>query len=136
MAYTIVCVFKEAGVPMVAGTDAGTSGVVGGFSLHDELELLQEAGLTPEEALAFATRLSAVWLGLDSEIGTIEAGKLADLILLDANPLDAKNIRRISGVFVNGRWLDQAKLKAMLADLSKRNTAAKDKYDWKKTIGK
>jgi imidazolonepropionase-like amidohydrolase len=135
--FQLVRVFKEAGVPIVAGTDAGTSGVVGGFSLHDELELLQEAGLTPEEALASATRLSAVWLGLDSEIGTIEAGKLADLILLDANPLDnAKNIRSISGVFVNGRWFEKAKLEAMLADLSKRNTAAKNKYDWKKTIGK
>jgi imidazolonepropionase-like amidohydrolase len=135
--FQIVRVFKEAGVPIVAGTDAGTSGVVGGFSLHDELELLQEAGLTPEEALASATRLSAIWLGLDSEIGAIEAGKLADLILLDANPLDnVKNIRRISGVLVNGRWLDKAKLKAMLADLSKLNNASKDKFDWKKTIGK
>ena len=97
--FQIVRVFKEVGVPIVAGTDAGTSGVVGGFSLHDELEFIQEAGLTPEEALASATRLSAIWLGLDSEIGTIKAGKLADLILLDANPLDnVKNIRRISGV--------------------------------------
>lgn len=135
--FQLVHVFKEAGVPMVAGTDAGTSGVVGGFSLHDELELLQEAGLAPEEALASATRLSAIWLGLDSELGTIETGKLADLILLDANPLDnAKNTRTISGVVVNGRWLDKAKLKAMLADLSKRNKASKDKFDWKKTIGK
>ena len=135
--FQIVRAFKKAGVPMVAGTDAGTSGVVGGFSLHDELELLQEAGLTPEETLASATRLSAVWLGLDSEIGTIEAEKLADLILLDANPLDnVKHIRRISGVFVNGWWLDKAELEAMLADLSKRNNASKDKFDWKKTIGK
>ncbi len=135
--FQIVRVFEEAGVPMVAGTDAGVSGVVGGFSLHDELELLQQAGLTPEEALASATRLSAVWLGLDSEIGTIEAGKLADLILLDANPLNnAKNIRSISGVFVNGGWLDKAKLKAMLADLSKRNNASKNKFDWKKITGK
>lgn len=135
--FQMVRVFREAGVPMVAGTDAGTSGVIGGFSLHDELELLQQAGLTPEETLASATRLSAAWLGLDSEIGTIEAGKLADLILLDANPLDdAKNIRRISGVFVNGRWFDKTKLEALLYDLSQRNNASKEKFDWKKTIGK
>ena len=49
-------------MPLVAGTEAGISGVVGGFSLHDELELLQEAGLTPEEALVSATRFSAIWL--------------------------------------------------------------------------
>lgn len=135
--FQLVRVCKEAGVPIVAGTDAGTSGVVGGFSLHDELELLQEAGLTSEEALSSSTRLPAIWLGLDSEIGTIEEGKLADLILLDANPFDnVKNARKIAGVFVNGQWLDKAKLKAMLTDLSKRNTAAKDKFDWKKTIGK
>src|SRR5688572_27045642 len=135
--FQLVRVFKEVGVPIVAGTDAGTSGVVGGFSLHDELELFQEAGLTPEEALASATRLSAIWLDLDREIGAIEAGKLADLILLDESPLkDIKNTLKISGVFVNGRWLDKIKLDAMLSDLSKRNTASKDKIDWKKTIDK
>lgn len=124
---------KEAGVPIVAGTDAGTSGVVWGFSLHDELELLVKAGLTPEETLTSATRLSAVWLGIDSLIGTIEAGKFADLVLLEANPLsEIKNTRRISGVFVNGRWLDKARIDTMLSDLSKRNTASKNKYDWKK----
>lgn len=132
----LVQAFKEAGVPMVAGTDAGVSGVIGGFSLHDELELLVQAGLTPEEALASATRLPAVWLGTDKETGTVEIGKLADLVLLDENPLDTvKNTRKISGVFVNGQWLDKAKLDAMLADLAKRNTASKDKFDWKKTIG-
>jgi imidazolonepropionase-like amidohydrolase len=135
--FQIVRTFKEAGVPMVAGTDTGVSGVVGGFSLHDEMELLQEAGLTPEESLASATRLPAIWLGLNGEIGTIEVGKLADLVLLESNPLDdVKNTRRISGVFVNGQWLDKAKLKVMLADLSKRNAASKDKFDWKKTTGK
>ena len=77
----LVKAFKEAGVPIVAGTDAGTSGVVWGFSLHDEIELLVKAGLTTEEALASATRLPATWLEIDDKIGTVEVGKYADLHL-------------------------------------------------------
>ena len=126
---------KTAGVPIVLGTDASTSGVVEGFAVHDEIELLFAAGMTPEEVLISATRLSATWLGIESEVGTVEVGKLADLILLDANPLsDVKNTRKISGVFVNGHWLDKVKINAQLLDLSKRNTAAKGDWDWKKTI--
>ncbi|WP_034889503.1 amidohydrolase family protein [Gillisia sp. Hel_I_29] len=129
----IVVAFNDAGVPMVAGTDAGTSGVVTGFSLHDELELLVDAGLTNEETLISATRLPAKWLGIDKEVGTVEIGKYADLILLDANPLeDIKNTRKISGVFVNGRWLGKAKLDKMLLELEQKNNAEKDKYEWKK----
>ncbi len=125
--------FKEAGVPIVAGTDAGTSGVVWGFSLHDEIELLVKAGLTTEEALASATRLPATWLGIENKIGTVEVGKYADLILLDVNPLDdISNTRKISGVFVNGKWLNSKKINAMLSDLAKKNTVNKEKYDWKK----
>ncbi len=127
---------KAAGVPIVAGTDTGVSGVVAGFALHDEIELLVAAGLTPKEAITSATRLSATWLGIDSLTGTVEAGKFADLILLDANPLsDVKNLRRISGIFVNGRWVNRFTIDTMLADLSKRNTAAEDDYDWKKMTG-
>jgi imidazolonepropionase-like amidohydrolase len=126
---------KEAGVPIVLGTDASTSGVVEGFSVHDEIELLAAAGLTPEEVLISATRLPATWLGIESEVGTVEVGKKADLILLEANPLnDLKNTRKISGVFVNGNWLDKATINAQLSDLSKRNTAAKGDWDWKKVI--
>jgi len=129
----LVKALKDAGVPIVAGTDAGSSGVVWGFSLHDELHLLVEAGLTPEEALASATRLPATWLGIDSITGTIEPGKYADLVLLDGNPLnDIKNTGKTSGVFVNGRWLDKSRINTMLSDLSKRNAASMDKYDWKK----
>jgi imidazolonepropionase-like amidohydrolase len=129
----LVKAFKEAGVPIVAGTDAGVSGVVWGFALHDELELLVKAGLNPMEALISATRLPATWLGIEDKIGTVEAGKYADLILLDANPLDdIKNTRKIFGVFVNGKWVNKQEIDLMLSDLAKRNTANKDKFDWKK----
>lgn len=128
---------QTAGVPMVAGTDAGTSGVVAGFALHDELELLVQAGLTPEEALISATRLPAAWLGIDGKIGTVEENKLADLVLLDENPLtDIKNTRKIAAVCVNGKWLDKSKLRRQLADLAKRNTKVKDQFDWKTTLSK
>lgn len=127
----LVRALKAEGVPMVAGSDALTSGVVGGFSLHEELELLVGAGLTNAEALASATRLPAEWLGVDGDRGTVEVGKRADLVLLDANPLvDVANTRKIAGVVLDGRWLSGAKLAAMLADLAKRNTADRDKYDW------
>lgn len=126
---------KAAGVPMVVGTDASTSGVVDGFAVHDEMALLVETGMTTEEVLTSATRLSATWLGIESLIGTVEVGKKADLVLLDANPLnDIKNSRKIAGVFINGNWLDKAKINAQLSDLSKRNTAAKGDWDWKKMI--
>jgi imidazolonepropionase-like amidohydrolase len=101
--------------------------------LHDELKLLVGAGLTPAEALASATRLPAEWLGIDSLVGTVEAGNYADLVLLDANPLnDINNTRRIAGVFVNGRWFDKSRIDAMLSDLAERNTASRDRWDWSK----
>jgi len=129
----MVVAFKDAGVPMVAGTDAGVSGVVTGFALHDELELLVEAGLTNEEALISATRLPSEWLEINEIVGTIEVGKYADLILLDANPLEnIKNTRTIKGVFVNGKWVDKDKIDIMLSDLAKWNSENLDEYKWSK----
>ncbi|MEQ1553442.1 MAG: amidohydrolase family protein [Ferruginibacter sp.] len=128
---------KQIGVPIVAGTDAGTSSVVPGFTMHDELELYVAAGLTPQEALASATRLPANWLGIESIVGSIEKGKLADLVLLDANPLDnINNTRKIAGVFINGVWIDKKKIDSTLAELAKWNNANKDKFDWKTMMKK
>lgn len=129
----LVRAFKDAKVPMVAGTDAGTSGIVWGFSLHDELSLLVDAGLTPEEALAAATIRAATWLELDDRIGTIEPNKLADLVLLDANPLaDISNTRKIAGVFSDGRWLSKEQFDAMLAELANKNGHPDNRLDWGK----
>ncbi|OXA82028.1 Imidazolonepropionase [Flavobacterium aquidurense] len=133
--FRLVKAFKDAEVPIVAGTDSGVSGVVWGWALHDELELLVKAGLTNQEALASATRLPALWLGIEDKTGTIEVGKYADLILLDANPLDdISNTRMISGVFVNGQWIDKKVLDKMLLTLEKKNSCnlGKDQYNWKK----
>ena len=97
------------------------------------LTIILKAGLTPDEALASATRLPATWLGIDDKIGTVEVGKFADLLLLDANPLDnINNTRKISGVFVNGQWFNRKKIDAMLSDLAARNIVDKGKYDWSK----
>ena len=125
--------FKNAGVPMVAGTDSGTSGIVWGFSLHDELKLLVDAGLTTNEVLISATRLPAEWLEIDDKIGTVEKGKFADLVLLDDNPLkNINNTKKIAGVFVNGKWVSRKQLDNMLYELAKENDLKKDDFDWNK----
>ena len=122
----LIKAFKAEGVLMMSGSDCLTSGVVPGYTLHDELELLVDAGLTPEEALASSTRLPAQWLGTDVDRGTIEVGKRADMVLLDANPLDKiSNTRKISGVMINGRWLDRVQLDKMLSTLVDHNEQLK-----------
>ena len=82
-----------------------------GFSLHDELALLVEAGLTPLEAIQSATVNAAAYAGQSQEVGTIEAGRAADLVLLDASPLDnISNTKRIAAVVIRGRLLQRADL--------------------------
>ena len=90
--------------------------LVPGLSLHQELVLLADAGLTPLEALRTATLNPARVMGLADSLGTIEVGRLADLVLLDANPLaDISNTQRIRAVIANGRLFRRADLDRLLA---------------------
>ena len=112
----IVGAMRKAGVPILAGTDTGNPFCFPGFSLHEELALLVIAGLTPVEALRAATLNPAEFFGLDKTLGTIDQGKIADLVLLDANPLeDIRNTQRINAVISNGRLFDRKALDKMLA---------------------
>jgi hypothetical protein len=106
----------RAGVPFLAGTDTAAGiYVMPGFSLHDELANFVEAGLTPMEALQTATSNPARFLGLEKSFGSVEAGKLADLVLLAANPLEnISNTRRITAVIANGKLFDRADLDQLL----------------------
>lgn len=100
---------NKTGVKLLAGTDAPRAFLYPGFSVHDELALLVSAGLSPLEALRTATYNPAEYLGALDSLGTIREGKLADLVLLDANPLlDIHNTTRISAVIANGRVFDSA----------------------------
>ena len=111
----IVGAMRKAGVQLLAGTDTGNPFCFPGFSMHDELALLVIAGLTPVEALRSATLNPAKFLGLDKTLGTIEQGKIADLVLLDANPLEeVRNTQRIIAVISNGRFFDRKALNKML----------------------
>ena len=114
----IVGEMHRSGVALLAGTDEPNPFCFPGFSLHDELSLFVQAGLTPFEALKTATVNPAVYLGRDPSLGTVEQGKLADLVLLDGNPLeDIGNTRRIAGVFHDGHYLSREAREKLLAGL-------------------
>jgi Amidohydrolase family len=108
---------RQGGALLLAGTDVDNAFpfLFFGFSLHDELALLVKGGLTPLAALQSATINPARFLKRDAELGTVAEGKLADLVLLDANPLDSiGNTTRISAVVMNGRYLSRAELNVLL----------------------
>jgi imidazolonepropionase-like amidohydrolase len=108
----VVGEMKRAGVPILAGTDGAYP--QGGEALHRELQLLVEAGLTPLQALQAASRDAARAMGVSKDVGTIEAGKTADLVLLDANPLDdISNTRKIDAVILHGRMFSKGELSIM-----------------------
>jgi imidazolonepropionase-like amidohydrolase len=113
----MVAQMQKAGVKILAGTDAPAPYVFPGSSLHDELQLLVEAGLTPLEALQSATKSPAEFLHTAKDSGTVAKGKFADLVLLDANPLDdIRNTRKIRAVILRGKLLDRATFDQLLAD--------------------
>jgi imidazolonepropionase-like amidohydrolase len=105
-------------VGILAGTDDANPYCAPGFSLHDELALFVEAGLTPMQALQTATLNPARFLNRQRDLGTIARGKLADLVLLDANPLrDIRNTQRINAVVVNGQLINRPVLDRMLHEI-------------------
>ena len=113
----LVAAMRHAGVQFMAGTDMGiaVSYVYPGFSLHDELALLVHAGFTPMEALQTATRNPAEFVGKADSMGTIEKGKIADIIVLDANPLeDITNTTKIDAVVLDGNLIPKQLLQRML----------------------
>jgi len=114
----VVGMMNRAGVRIVAGTDTANPYVFPGFSLHEELALLVQAGLTPGEALRTATINPAKYFDMQRSLGTVEKSQIADLVLLDANPLmDINNTRKIAAVIVGGRYFPKEKLEQMLADV-------------------
>ena len=111
----------QAGVALLAGSDNGTVGVFPGFGLHDELEVLVATGLTPAEALRTATLEPAKYLNALETQGTVDIGKVADLVLLNANPLDnITNTQKIEAVLANGRYFDRKSLDEILENVARK----------------
>jgi hypothetical protein len=114
----LVGAMQRSGVKLLVGTDNSFFG----SAVQDELVEFVKAGLTPMEALQTATKNAASYLGKLDSAGTVEKGKLADLVLLNANPLAAiENTRHISAVVVNGRLLDRKELDRLLAEVASTN---------------
>jgi imidazolonepropionase-like amidohydrolase len=110
-----VAAMHRAGVHILTGTDAPLRNSPPGFGLHEELELLVRGGMTPFDVLQSATLEPARYFEMLDSAGTIEAGKLADLVLLDADPLaNIRNTRRISAVVANGRLYSGVELKQLV----------------------
>jgi hypothetical protein len=114
-AYRLVELMKRTKVEVLAGTHTGDPYTIPGATLHDELEQLVTAGLTPGQALQSATLAPARFFGWDQEMGSVEKGKVADLVLLGANPLEnIRNTGKIAGVFTRGKYYSRKDLDAIL----------------------
>jgi hypothetical protein len=118
----LVRTLAQEGVGLLAGTDVGPyAPMVPGFSLHDELAQLVAAGLTPAAALRAATASPARFLGIADSVGLVAPGYRADLVVLDANPLDEiRNVTRIHAVVIGGRLLSSAERARLLDEMRVR----------------
>jgi hypothetical protein len=117
---------RQAGVTLLAGTDAGflNSFNYPGIGIHDELEVLVRYGLTPQQALTASVVNGPAFLGHADDYGAVAAGKVADLVLLDKNPLDdIRATRAARGVVLHGRYLDRGNLDAMLTEAAEKAAA-------------
>lgn len=113
--YSLVRYFADRGVKILAGTDTPIFLLTPGYSLHKELEFLVSAGLSPREALAAATTHPAAYFGLEHELGLVQKDYLADLVILDANPLEQiSNTQKIKGVIRDGKYYDRTALDDLL----------------------
>jgi hypothetical protein len=116
----ITLAFHQAGVPLMTGTDSEFLGAQPGYGVHTELEIFVALGMKPHEALRAATSTPARVMRIADSVGSIRPRQVADLVLLDADPLtDIRNTRRISGVFRAGRWLARGELDAMRDSLAR-----------------
>jgi imidazolonepropionase-like amidohydrolase len=104
-------VFDKAGVKMLAGSDTGE---VPGFSLHQEFDLLEQAGISPLHVLQMTTLNGAVFLDREASMGTVDVGKAANLVLLDANPIaSVQNLHAIHAVIRNGNYYSNDRLEEL-----------------------
>ena len=105
----------ETGAGLLLGSDSPQIFNVPGFAIHRELQMLVDSGLTPYEALKTGTVNPAVFLGRYDEWGSVEVGKVADLVLLDDNPLEDISVtRRVHGVMLRGRWVSAGDITELL----------------------
>jgi imidazolonepropionase-like amidohydrolase len=117
----------KAGVPMILGTDCGANNdhTMPGWSIHEELEALVKAGLSPAEALRMATINAARWRGESDTEGSVERGKVADLLILRSNPLEAiRHTQEIDAVFKSGKRYSRSDLDAMLRQVEEKAAAS------------
>lgn len=115
---------KTSGVKMLAGSDLGGIWVIPGVGLHQEFRELAAAGFSPLEVLQMTTLSGAQFLGREATMGTVEAGKNADLVLLDLNPTErVENLARISGVLLKGRYFPKEALERMKAEVSRAHAS-------------